>query len=191
MLYILERSVGRGRARRRKLCVLVNVGGMGGIIWGLEECLGGKEGASVKIHEILTQDTGEGGTGETFSPFLIKRLQKTGPTKRPASCHLERETLCSAFSPFPRAHRGAGSRMGGNRRLEETVFVFWCSPDCDLHGLMKRPLLKWWSLSSAFCLLLRALFFNVTYSLTSNIVFVFLSLCIWVACVCLERSGFI
>lgn len=50
MLYVLERrSVDWRRAGGRKLCVLANVGGMRGIIWGLEECLKEKEIRFVKI----------------------------------------------------------------------------------------------------------------------------------------------
>lgn len=49
MLYILERSsVGCGKVGGRKLCVLVNAGGMRAIVWGLLGILG--KVSSVKQH---------------------------------------------------------------------------------------------------------------------------------------------
>lgn len=83
MLYVLERSVGWGRVGGRKLCVLVNVGGMRVIIWGLEECLWEKEVHSVKIVLVASslwnphldaEKDGGGNTGNSFSPFLIKMM---------------------------------------------------------------------------------------------------------------------
>ena len=83
MLYVSQRrSVGWRRVGGRKLCVLVNVGGMRGIIWGLEECFYEKGVHFVKIVLVASSlwnphlDTGKGSGGALiiFSPFLIKMM---------------------------------------------------------------------------------------------------------------------
>lgn len=89
------------------------MGGVRGIIWGLEECLGGKEVHSVRILLVASslenphRDTGKGSRGgggetlETFSPFLIKMMPENRIHIEASYMPFKKNYASLHFSPLP------------------------------------------------------------------------------------------
>lgn len=137
MLYILERSVGWGRVGGRKLCVLVNVGGMRVIIWGLEECLWEKEVHSVKIVLVAsslwnphldTEKDGGRGTLETFSPSLIKMMPENKIHIEASYMPLKKKYASLQFLSI--SWNSQWEHEKGRRFVEILGRAFWYSPAC-------------------------------------------------------------
>lgn len=102
------------------------MGGVKGIIWGLEECLGGKEVHSVRILLVASslenphRDAGKGseGTLETFSLFLIKMMPENRIHIEASYMPFNKKYASLHFSPLPRNH-------SGSKRKEEFLLKFW------------------------------------------------------------------
>jgi hypothetical protein len=103
-------------------------------------------------------------------------------TKRPASCHLERDTLLGSHSVSYSSQCGQG-RVGQSEQKVPSLQL-WCFPGCDLRHLTKQPLLKWQGFSFAFCLLVHTCPSKCPYPAKWSTASDFLHLC-----VCLQ-SGF-